>query len=232
MFGAEAATGEAGWLATQRAAERLGLAAVNAAGVFTRSGEPVWIRYGMQADWVESYTSGRMYEVDPVIGWIASDSLSGQFCCADVRAAAPRRQAAEMADLLEDYRYRHLLGRKWVEGPITKTVLFCTEDPAEAVLPPETLAILPAVSAMMAGRLNAPQDCAGFLGMAYRPLSGREKDVLSYLAAGLDNNQIAARLGLAEVTVRMHMSRARKKMGAATREQALALAMARGMLDL
>ncbi len=232
LFGPEAAGGDPGWRASLRAAQRLGVAAVNAGAIFTRSREPVWVRYGMRPEWVETYTAERMYEIDPVVGWFGAESLSGRFSAGDVRGSGPGRRPAEMADLLESHGYRHLIGRKWVEGPVTKAVLFCTENPAETDLSPDTLAILPVVSAMMAGRLGAPPLSAGFLGMTYGPLTGRERDVLSFLACGLDNQQIAERLGLAEVTVRMHMSKARRKMGAATREQALALAMARGMLDL
>ncbi|WP_201742140.1 helix-turn-helix transcriptional regulator [Mangrovicoccus ximenensis] len=231
MLGA-AGSAEAGWLASRRAAERLGFAAVNAAGIFSGTGEIAWVRHGMRAGWVEAYCGQRMHEVDPAVAWAVSDRMEGRFSAADVRSAPAGRRADEMADLLEDHAYRHLLCRKWAEGSVTKAVLLCTEAPPELSLRPETLAILPAVSAMMAVRIGAPQDCAGALGVEYRHLSGRERDVLGFLAAGLDNQQIAERLGLAEVTVRMHMAKARRKMGAATREQALALAMARGMLAL
>ena len=60
----------------------------------------------------------------------------------------------------------------------------------------------------------------------------REKDVLRYLAAGLRNDAIASKLGIAEITVRMHITSARRKLGAATREQAIALAMRSGQLQL
>ncbi|MGJ8623900.1 MAG: response regulator transcription factor [Yoonia sp.] len=63
-------------------------------------------------------------------------------------------------------------------------------------------------------------------------LSTREKDVLHYLAAGLRNDAIASKLGIAEITVRVHITSARRKLGAATREQAIALAIQSGQLPL
>ena len=63
-------------------------------------------------------------------------------------------------------------------------------------------------------------------------LTVRERDVLRYLASGLRNDEIAWRLKIAEVTVRAHMTSARRKMGAATREETLAKAIRSGQLGL
>lgn len=61
-------------------------------------------------------------------------------------------------------------------------------------------------------------------------LSPRERDCLIHLAAGLRSQQIADRLDIKPVTVEMHLRRARGKLKAATREQALAKAMSMGLL--
>jgi DNA-binding CsgD family transcriptional regulator len=63
-------------------------------------------------------------------------------------------------------------------------------------------------------------------------LSSRERDCLGYLAAGLRTKQIADRLGIKAVTVELHLRRARDRLGAATREQALAKAISLGLLRL
>jgi FixJ family two-component response regulator len=44
-------------------------------------------------------------------------------------------------------------------------------------------------------------------------LTPRERDVLALVAAGLMNKQIAAELGIAEITVKIHRGRVMKKMG-------------------
>jgi FixJ family two-component response regulator len=45
-------------------------------------------------------------------------------------------------------------------------------------------------------------------------LTAREREVLELVAEGLLNKQIAARLGTAEKTVKVHRARAMRKMGA------------------
>ncbi len=53
-------------------------------------------------------------------------------------------------------------------------------------------------------------------------LTQREREALQLLAVGLRNRQIADAMGVREVTVEMHLANARRKLGAATREQAIA----------
>lgn len=62
------------------------------------------------------------------------------------------------------------------------------------------------------------------------PLSPREREVLLWLGRGDRTDQIAHRLGLKPVTVSMHLRGSRQKLGARTREQALAIAVARGWI--
>jgi DNA-binding CsgD family transcriptional regulator len=62
-------------------------------------------------------------------------------------------------------------------------------------------------------------------------LSRRERECLLWLAAGLRNDRIAERLGIARATVELHLARARRKLGAATREQALAKALCFGLIE-
>jgi FixJ family two-component response regulator len=47
----------------------------------------------------------------------------------------------------------------------------------------------------------------------FEALSPREQEVAAWVASGLLNKQIAAGIGLAEITVRIHRSRVMKKMG-------------------
>ena len=59
-------------------------------------------------------------------------------------------------------------------------------------------------------------------------LSPRERETLTWLASGLRTTQIAHRMGIREVTVGLHLQGARRKLGARTREQALAIALRDG----
>ncbi len=63
------------------------------------------------------------------------------------------------------------------------------------------------------------------------PLTPSERECLLWLGRGLRNESIAARLGVRPVTVEFHLSNARKKLSAQTREQALATAMLEGFVS-
>lgn len=61
-------------------------------------------------------------------------------------------------------------------------------------------------------------------GSAFAALSGREMELASLLAEGLDNAQIAVRLAISEKTVRNHITRIFAKLGVETRAQAIVMA--------
>ncbi len=60
-------------------------------------------------------------------------------------------------------------------------------------------------------------------------LTGRERDVLEAIAQGLDNNEIAASLGMSEKTVRNHITRVLDKIGVEHRYQAIVRAREAGL---
>lgn len=64
----------------------------------------------------------------------------------------------------------------------------------------------------------------------YEPLSERERDVLRLLSDGLSNKEIAARLVLADGTVKNHVSTILDKLHAANRTQAARVAREQGLI--
>jgi DNA-binding NarL/FixJ family response regulator len=63
-------------------------------------------------------------------------------------------------------------------------------------------------------------------------LTPREREVLSLLAQGLGNKQIAWELEVSEHTVKYHVSSLYAKLGASSRTEALRLGIERGLLSL
>lgn len=61
-------------------------------------------------------------------------------------------------------------------------------------------------------------------------LTSREVECLSALADGLNTVGIAKRLSISVPTVMMHLTNARRKLHAATREHAVAIALRSGVL--
>jgi DNA-binding NarL/FixJ family response regulator len=63
-------------------------------------------------------------------------------------------------------------------------------------------------------------------------LTAREVQVLRAVAAGQTNKAIALKLGISEHTVKFHLGSAMSKLGAASRAEAVATAIHRGLISL
>jgi DNA-binding CsgD family transcriptional regulator len=63
-------------------------------------------------------------------------------------------------------------------------------------------------------------------------LSGRELEVLRYVASGLSDKEVATQLGISQKTVRSHLTRVYIKLRASNRVQAVINALRSGLLSL
>ncbi len=91
----------------------------------------------------------------------------------------------------------------------------------------------PSVAARVIAELNrrsTPSTVSDADQKLIEPLSAREKEVLRELARGLSNKEIAAQLGLAEGTVKNHISNILGKLGVFDRTQAALRARDLGLL--
>lgn len=64
------------------------------------------------------------------------------------------------------------------------------------------------------------------------PLTRREREVLQMLASGLGNKEIAARLNISDHTAKFHVASILGKLGAASRTEAVAIGIRRGLVLL
>lgn len=65
-----------------------------------------------------------------------------------------------------------------------------------------------------------------------KSLSRRQRECLKLLAQGLRTQRIAERIAISPATVEFHFKNARKKLGALTREQALAISVQNGWVQV
>ena len=89
-----------------------------------------------------------------------------------------------------------------------------------------------AVASVAAGsRFVDPTLLAGVLGPDGELLTEREREVLQLVADGMQNKGIALRLGVSEETVKTHLSNVMRKLGAASRTEAVASALRRAIIE-
>lgn len=156
-----------------------------------------------------------------------------------------REEHPELA--LVDYRMPRLSGSELIAelraaAPDTAVIVYTADADEEVargalaagaaalVLKEAPLADLGrALSAVRAGRSYVDP---GVAQADARPpeLTKRELDVLALVAEGLSHEQIGARLGIGSETVRTHLRKACTRLCAATRTQAVAIALRRGLI--
>jgi DNA-binding NarL/FixJ family response regulator len=94
--------------------------------------------------------------------------------------------------------------------------------------------VVRAIRTVHSGKRLMPQEVAERLS-EYFPqvaLTPREVEVLSCVAKGMANKEIATKLGTASGTVKMHIQNILAKLGASDRTHAVTIAMERGILHL
>jgi DNA-binding NarL/FixJ family response regulator len=94
--------------------------------------------------------------------------------------------------------------------------------------------VLNVIRAVHAGRRGIPQPIAAKLAehTPRIPLTPRETEVLSLVANGLSNGEVAARIGRTEGTVKVHLKNILQKLGANDRTEAVTTALRRGFIRL
>jgi DNA-binding NarL/FixJ family response regulator len=99
-------------------------------------------------------------------------------------------------------------------------------------MPPDDL--VDVIRQVHAGKKRVPPEVAAHLAEHYsdESLTPRELEVLSHIAGGNRNRDIAERLFISEETVKVHIKHIMEKLGASDRTQAIAIAVRRGIIQL
>lgn len=99
-------------------------------------------------------------------------------------------------------------------------------------MPPSEL--LDSIRQVHAGKRRIPPEIAAYLAehISEDPLTTREVEILSHLAGGNRNRDIAGKLLLSEETVKVHIKHIMEKLSASDRTQAVAIGVRRGIIQL
>jgi DNA-binding NarL/FixJ family response regulator len=99
-------------------------------------------------------------------------------------------------------------------------------------MPPKEL--VEVIRQVHAGKKRIPAEIAAHLAEHYsdETLTGREIEVLTQIAGGNRNRDIAEQLFITEETVKVHIKHIMEKLGASDRTQAVAIGVRRGIIQL
>ena len=137
---------------------------------------------------------------------------------------------------------------RWPEVQVVALTSFKEDDLVQAALEAGAIGYLlknvssdelaAAIRKAHQGRATLAPEAAQVLVQATRApkklghdLTGREREVLALLLQGLSNRQIASELIVSHSTVKFHVSSILGKLGAASRTEAVALALQHGLVD-
>ncbi|MFI7148245.1 response regulator [Nonomuraea sp. NPDC050022] len=185
---------------------------------------------GEAANGAEAVAKARELQPDVVLMDIRMPELDG-LEATRVIVTDPRLDGVKVIILttfdLDDYVYGAL--RAGASGFLVKDT-----EPAELIHAVRVVArgdalIAPSVTrrliAEFAGRIKRPEP-----GPRLNALTEREREVMALVAAGLSNDEIAARLVLSPATAKTHVSRIMTKLGSRDRAQLVVLAYEAGMI--
>ena len=167
---------------------------------------------GEASDGREAIAAAQRLRPDVVLMDLVMPRLDGVQAMRELRDHVPGARVIVLTSFLEDDRLLPAI-RAGAAGYLLKNVepselarAVRTADAGEALIDPAVAARL--VDALASD--HRPQ----------QPLTAREQDVLDLLARGYANKRIARELGIAEKTVKTHVSHVLAKLGVSDRTQA------------
>ena len=159
--------------------------------------------------------------------WVVTEAISRDEIRQEIIAAQAEVALLVLGDGEHSSQdYAGLPVRAWGVLPVDATV----EEMIAAIqaLHAGLIVIYPDwVTLPLARRLSGP---SGEVETLVEPLTERETEVLQWLAQGLSNRQIAAKLHISEHTVKFHVSSVYGKLGATNRAEAVRLGVRQGVV--
>jgi DNA-binding NarL/FixJ family response regulator len=174
---------------------------------------------GEAGDGLEAVQLFRIHQPDVTLMDLRMPGLDGIEATKSIRQEAPQAKIIALTSYDGDQDIYHAL-EAGVRGYLLKEMVH-TE-------------VLDAIRTVHSGRRLMPQEVAERIS-EYFPqvaLTQREVEVLTFVAKGLANKQIADQLGTADGTIRIHIQHILSKLGAADRTHAVTIALQRGILHL
>ncbi len=193
------------------------------------SGTGLAIRSTTPDSLMRDYMAERLYLDDPWMAHCASNSAIQTTGLDGPPSEGATALGHRQAMLFRDHGIHRAVLVPCYGGPRPGGIVLYARDADAAawMAAPGGLATIRLATALIAAFCR-PEDETSGIAQAYHAraaLTAREGEVLAWLSRGLLSAAIAERMGVTPVTVAKHLRSARRKLGARTREQALALAV-------
>lgn len=191
------------------------------------------------ADWKRYYFDQGYHKTDPVA--LTHHGFRGAYTWSDVKSLDPSKTEQAIWSEARDGGMREgLIVPIAPRRPIQTTVRLTTEEERFA---PEALPLLQSIAVIYAfatsSHCMSPQDVVENTtaklpapAQSKEVLTERELECLYWSARGKSNPEIATILKLSRHTVNTHIENAKRKLGVATRVQAVAIAHRLGLLSI
>jgi DNA-binding NarL/FixJ family response regulator len=181
--------------------------------------EPDMVLVAQASTGREAVQQFQKYQPDVTLMDLRLPDMSGIDAMIAIRAEAPDARIIVLTTFEGDVEMQRAL-QAGARGYLLKT------------MPPRDL--VAAIRQVHAGRKSIPTEVAAQLAehLSDEALTAREIDVLSRVADGNRNRDIADELAISEETVKVHMKHIMEKLGASDRTQAVAIALRRGIIQL
>ena len=180
---------------------------------------------GDAADGEAALAGVQRHEPDVVLMDLVMPNLGGVEAIRRLRELRPETRVLVLTSFLDDEKLFPAV-RAGAAGYLLKDI-----EPAELVRAIRTVAdgealLHPAVAARLMEEFSDTERP-----VAEEALTAREREVLLLIARGLPNKQIALELGIAEKTVKTHVSSILSKLGLTDRTQAALYAVRAGLIE-
>jgi DNA-binding CsgD family transcriptional regulator len=224
------------WTVANDVIRELGGCALNVGAARLDTLDVLWLQSSMSQMWLTEYVGRAYSEVDPLVLGLRKPDYPGRLLAGSLeREGAQSQKELDYNWGMRDagYSFCHAHAFAGAGKGSRKVVTFCANEDV-SVFRDEDFRRINQAAMAIAAFVDEPEgddDVYKKLGRGEFSLSERERQMLRYLATGHQNLSIAHELGIAEVTVRKTFLSARKKLGARTREEALAVAVRAGLLD-
>lgn len=203
-----------------------------------RRDHPSEVRIHSSADplMMREYVREKVFTNDPWMRLCGTSTRPSHFDVAANLVHGAQDRPSDLAQLFEAHAINHVVLIPSFTGDYPGGVVLYARGVEEAqwLRSPQGMRQAELSTALFAAMYDPVKDLPSAPPLYWTgpQLSVRERDALSFLASGLRTARIAERMNIEPVTVNKHFASARRKLGARTREQALAMAIVNRQISL